>query len=234
MKTQIFITGGSGYIGSRLIKKLLEDGGYRIHALVRRGSENKLPEGCNIIYGNALDAGSYKNGIPNGSVFIHLVGVPHPSPAKKELFKKIDAVSIQQAVSAAKDRHVLHFIYLSVSQYPSVIMRDYQLVRAAGEALLKQSGFGASIIRPWYVLGPGHWWPVLLKPFFWLASLIPSWATKTKHFDTVTIEQMINILMVAIKNTADGIKHYEIEDIRQQHYRSYQLPAAFWAMPKVQ
>src|SRR6188474_37419 len=192
MKPQIFITGGSGYIGSRLIKKLLEEGGYRIHALVRRGSENKLPEGCNIIYGNALDAGSYKYGIPNGSVFIHLVGVPNPSPAKKELFKKIDWVSIQQAVSAARDRHVSHFIYLSVSQYPLRIMREYQLVRAAGEALLKQSGFGASII--------------------------PSWAAKAKHFDTVTIEQMINTLMVAVKNTAAGIKHYEIDDIRQQQY----------------
>lgn len=234
MKSQIFITGGSGYIGSRLIRALLEDGGYRVHALVRRGSENKLPEGCNIIYGNALDAGSYKNGIPKGSVFIHLVGVPHPSPAKKDLFKTIDGVSIQEAVKAALDRHVSHFIYLSVSQYPSGIMRNFQLTRAAGEALIEQSRIPASIIRPWYVLGPGHWWPVLLKPFFWLASLHPAWVAKAKHFDTITIQQMINTFLVAIKNTPGKTKYYEIEAIRQQQYQPYQLPAVVWAMPKVQ
>ena len=234
MKSQIFITGSSGYIGSRLIKTLLDDGGYRVHALVRRGSEDKLPAGCNIIYGNALDANSYKNGIPKGAVFIHLVGVPHPSPAKKDLFKSIDRVSIREAVNAASDRQVSHFIYLSVSQYPSAIMNNFQLTRAAGEALLEQSGIPSSIIRPWYVMGPGRWWPVLLKPFFWLASLNSSWVAKAKHFDTVTIQQMISTLMVAIKKTPAHIKYYEIEDIRQQQYQTYQLPAAFWAMPKVQ
>lgn len=234
MKTQIFITGGSGYIGSRLIKALLEDGGYRVYALVRRGSENKLPEGCDIVYGNALDANTYKFGVPRGSIFIHLIGVSHPSPAKKELFKKVDGVSIAEAVNAARERQVSHFIYLSVSPYPSGIMRDYQLVRAGGEALLEQSGLHVSFVRPWYVLGPGHWWPVLLKPVFWLASLNPAWAARAQHFDTVTIQQMINTLMMAVKSTPSHIKRYEIEDIRQQQYPCYQLPPAFWSMPKVQ
>ena len=234
MKSQIFITGGSGYIGSRLIKTLLEHGGYRVTALVRRGSEHKLPEGCNIIYGNALDANSYRNGIPRGSVFIHLVGVSHPSPAKKNLFKTVDGVSIQEAVKAAAVSHVSHFIYLSVSQYPSRIMRNFQHTRAEGEALLERSQIPATIIRPWYVLGNGHWWPILLKPFFWIASLYPSWSAKTNHFDTVTIQQLISTLMVAIKNTPAHTKYYEIEEIRQQQFQSYQLPAAFWAMPKVQ
>ena len=39
----IVITGGSGYIGSRLIKTLLKDGDFCIQAVVREGSEKKLP-----------------------------------------------------------------------------------------------------------------------------------------------------------------------------------------------
>jgi len=29
------------------------------------------------------------------------------------------------------------------------------------------------VVRPWYVLGPGHWWPYALVPFYWIAELLP-------------------------------------------------------------
>ena len=50
----IFITGGTGYIGTRLIKALLKEGDYHIKALARKGSEQKLPAGCEVVEGNAL------------------------------------------------------------------------------------------------------------------------------------------------------------------------------------
>ncbi len=135
----IFITGGTGYIGTRLIKALQREGGFRIKAVARKGSEQNLPAGCEVIPGNALSADSYQRLISPGSTFVHLVGVAHPSPSKKEQFKKIDLVSIQQAVRAAKLAGVSHFVYVSVSQYPSNIMKEYQMVRAEGERLLEQS-----------------------------------------------------------------------------------------------
>jgi nucleoside-diphosphate-sugar epimerase len=39
---KIFIAGGSGYLGSRLIPKLLERG-HEVTALVRKGSDEKNP-----------------------------------------------------------------------------------------------------------------------------------------------------------------------------------------------
>jgi len=152
----IFITGGTGYMGTRLIKAL-QNQEYVIRALVRKGSENKLPQGCEMITGNALDASSYQNKIEPLSTFVHLIGAAHPSPSKKEQFRKIDLVSIQEAVKAAMYANVSYFIYLGVSQYPTKIMKDFQEMRAEGERLLLQTGLKTSFIRPWYVLGPGHW-----------------------------------------------------------------------------
>ena len=110
MKQNIFITGSTGYIGSRLIKALLTENDYYIKALVRKGSENKISQGCEIVFGNALDAATYKDKIDRGCIFIHLIGVSHPSPRKKEAFKQIDLVSIQQAVKASVSAGVQHFI----------------------------------------------------------------------------------------------------------------------------
>jgi nucleoside-diphosphate-sugar epimerase len=41
---KIFLTGGTGYIGSRLIP-ILKQRGHELKALVRKGSEKKLPTG---------------------------------------------------------------------------------------------------------------------------------------------------------------------------------------------
>ncbi|HKX96014.1 MAG TPA: SDR family oxidoreductase, partial [Methylibium sp.] len=39
-----FVTGATGFIGKRLVKKLLERKGSTVHFLLRRESEGKLPE----------------------------------------------------------------------------------------------------------------------------------------------------------------------------------------------
>ncbi len=210
----VFITGGTGYIGTRLIRSLLTDGNFRIKALVRKGSEKKLPQGCEIIFGDALDAATYSSNIDAGSIFVHLVGVPHPSPAKKEQFRKIDLISVQEAVKAAATASVSRFIYLSVAMYPTKIMKDFQQVRAEGEALLLKQNFNTVFIRPWYVLGPGHWWPLLLKPFYLIAKLIPSKREAAQQLDTVTIRQMINTLVHAVKNPEQRNTVYDVPKIK--------------------
>ena len=46
-------------------------------------------------------------------------------------------------------------------------------MRSEGEALIRAAGLNATILRPWYVLGPGHRWPVVLIPAYWLAERLP-------------------------------------------------------------
>jgi len=83
MKEQrcVFIAGGTGYMGQRLIPRLMQRG-HEVRALVRPGSEEKLPNGCTAVIGNALDANSYADGISPADAFVQLVGVAHPSPCQ--------------------------------------------------------------------------------------------------------------------------------------------------------
>ena len=152
--SRVFITGGTGYLGSRLIPVLLRQG-CTVRALVRAGSERKLPRGCEVVIGNPLDRATFEHAIEPDSAFVQLVGVPHPSPAKAQQFYAIDLVSAKASIDAAAARAVDHFVYVSVAQ-PAPVMKAYQLSRAIAEGHLAQSGLTYSIIRPWYVLGPGH------------------------------------------------------------------------------
>jgi nucleoside-diphosphate-sugar epimerase len=67
--TPVFITGGPGYVGRPLIVALLERG-HSVHALVRPGSEARLPPGAEPV-GALVRAGETP---PTAGV--RIVGVP--------------------------------------------------------------------------------------------------------------------------------------------------------------
>jgi uncharacterized protein YbjT (DUF2867 family) len=209
---RIFITGGTGYMGSRLIP-LLVARGKEVVALVRPGSERKLPDGCKAVVGGALDGASYEQHLAGCDTFIQLVGVAHPSPAKAKEFVAIDQRSGIETIRAAKRAGLAHFIYVSVA-HPAPAMHAYIAARSACEAELESSGLNATILRPWYVLGPGHRWPYALIPFYWLAERIPSTREGARRLGLVTVEQILRALAGAVEHPATGVSIIEVPGIR--------------------
>ena len=131
MKRCVFVAGGTGYLGRPLIERLLRRG-HEVRALARAGSERRLPVGCQVIAGNALDPNSYVGEIAPADVFIQLVGVAHPSPAKGEQFRQVDRTAGLSALKAPIPSAVRHFVYLSVA-YPAPVMKAYiELRRVRG------------------------------------------------------------------------------------------------------
>lgn len=211
-KHSVFITGGTGYLGRPLITELLRRG-HEVRALVRPGSESKLPQGCKVVFGNALDASSYASQIAPADTFVQLVGVPHPSPAKAAEFRSIDLVAGTQAIQAAAKIPVQHFIYLSVA-HPAPMMKAYIEVRMECEALLRQSGMNVTILRPWYVLGPGHVWPYALIPMYKLAEILPVTREGARRLGLVKLAQMVQALTDAVERPATGQRIVEVPEIR--------------------
>jgi len=216
----VFITGGTGYMGQSLITALTARG-HQVRALVRRSSEqrseqcpeHRLHPGCTPVVGNALDAATYSASVRPCDTFVHLVGVSHPSPAKAEQFRTIDQVSLEAAVAAATEARVSHFVYVSVAQ-PAPVMRVYQEVRAACERTIRASGMNATILRPWYVLGPGHRWPYALIPFYWIMEQVPKFREGARRLGLVTLQQMIQALQAAVENPATGVQVLDVPAIR--------------------
>ena len=209
---RVFIAGGTGYIGRPLIQALLQDG-LNVRALARPGSESKLPAGCTPVVGDALDVSSYQAQVAPADTFVHLVGVAHPGPGKAQQFRAIDLKSIEAAVTAARAAAVRHFIYVSVA-HPAPVMQDYIAVRTRGEELIRDAGLNATILRPWYVLGPGHWWPYALLPIYALMETIPATREGATRLGLVKHRQMVAALRRAVHTPVDGIAVRNVKDIR--------------------
>jgi uncharacterized protein YbjT (DUF2867 family) len=210
---KIFIAGGTGYLGSRLIPKLLERG-HDVTALVRKGSEKKITEGCKIIFGNVLNENTYKDSISPADTFIHLVGVAHPSPSKAELFRTIDLPAARASINAAVSSGIQHFVYLSVA-HPASVMKAYVQTRIEAEQMIRDSGMKATFLRPWYVLGPGHRWAYALLPMYWLFERLPSFKESALRLGLVTLPQMIAALVIAVEYPANDIRVVDVPQIRK-------------------
>lgn len=208
----VFITGGTGYVGSRVASLLLSRG-HQVRALVRRGSENKLPPGCEPIVGDPLRRETYASQIAPSEAFIHLVGVPHPSPSKAKEFVAVDLKSVEEAVVAATSAGIKHFVYMSVA-HPAPVMKAYIEVRERCEALIRATGLHATILRPWYVLGPGHRWPYVLKPIYWLLEQIPSTRASSQRLGMVTLDQMVRAIVAATESNGTGVHIVPVPEIR--------------------
>ena len=139
--------------------------------------------------------------------------MPRPSPAKARQFREIDLVSGHASVEAARAAGVRHFVYVSVAQ-PAPLMKAYQEVRAEVEAALRDSGVPATVLRPWYVLGPGHRWPYLLKPFYQLCERLPRTRETALRLGFVTHAQMTAALLRAVEDPAQDFRLVTVPDIR--------------------
>lgn len=214
----MFITGATGYVGSRLAAALVERG-HPVKALVRPPSLSRLPAGCEPIVGDALHGLSYAGSIAHSHTFIHLVGVSHPGPAKAQDFLKVDLASVDAAVAAALVSDIRHFIYVSVA-HPAPVMKAYVAARQKAEEIIRGSGIPATIVRPWYVLGPGHRWPYLLLPAYSLLRWIPATRESARRLGMVTLGQMVAALVHAVEDPVDGgVRIIDVPAIRQSGSR---------------
>jgi uncharacterized protein YbjT (DUF2867 family) len=209
----VFITGGTGFLGRNLAAALVRRG-HQVRALVRPGSQGRSPAGCEIVTGDPLDAASFRHLIGTGAdTFVQLVGVSHPSPAKAPLFRSVDLAAAKAGVDAASNEGIRHFIYVSVA-HPAPVMREYIAARLEAEELIRAARVNATILRPWYVLGPGRRWPLVLMPLYWIFGALPQTRDSSRRLGLVTASQMIEAMVCSVEQPPTGIRVLEVPQIR--------------------
>ncbi len=210
---RVFLTGSTGYLGRATSAALLARG-HTVDALCRASAKDRVANGATPVVGDPLDAATYVSALRPDHVVVHLVGTPKPAPWKAESFQRVDLGSVQQLARATAQSPVSHIVYVSVAQ-PAPAMHAYIDARRRAETVLHETRIPLTILRPWYVLGPGHRWPVALVPMYWIAERIPSLRDGARRLGLVTLTQMVVALVRAAETAGSESRLVEVPQIRR-------------------
>ncbi len=151
---RVFVTGGTGFVGRETVIRL-HAAGHKIRCLVRKGSENKLPElkGLELVSGDATNRDSL-SGVLNGcDAIIHLIGIIRELPRQGITFAREHVEATRNIVELATESGITRFLHMSANNVAKDAATGYQTTKWQSEQLVQGSGLDWTIFRPSIIFG---------------------------------------------------------------------------------
>jgi len=147
---KLAITGGTGFVGGRLIELALA-AGHEVNALTRRPQDPR--DGVTWVKG-ALDDQASLERLANGAdALVHVAGVINaPDPAG---FEASNVTGTSAVLAAAEHAEIKRFVHVSSLAARKPKLSAYGASKAGSEALVSASSLPYAIVRPPAVYGPG-------------------------------------------------------------------------------
>ncbi len=194
----VLVTGGTGFVGATTLRALLA-AGHTVSALVRPGSERKLPSHvrCRAIAGDPLNVDDVVRAITGCDAVVHMVGIRREQIRRTGLdYRDVDVASVGVMVRAMQAMGVRRLLLLSAG---AIGKSRYVRCKAEAERIALDAGLDVSIWRPSFILGPGQQWPILMEPIIALLGLIPGHVGDTaSRARAVRLEQLAASMVWAL------------------------------------
>jgi nucleoside-diphosphate-sugar epimerase len=156
---RIVVTGGTGFIGRRVVRRLLESGGDEV-AVTTRDPGGRDPFGgrVELVQAFAGDPLSLGKAFTRADVVVHAIQFPnHPveDPSKGRTYMEVDAAGTEVAVQTARRLGVRRFVYFSGAGAGQGRPQPWFRAKDIAEKAIRESGLEHGILRPSWIYGPG-------------------------------------------------------------------------------
>jgi nucleoside-diphosphate-sugar epimerase len=146
----IAITGGTGFVGSRLIALAVE-AGHAVRALTRREQAERAH--LEWVAGDLGDMAALARLCDGADAVIHVAGVVN-APTR-EGFAAGNIHGTRNVLAAAEGAGVRRFVHVSSLAAREPAMSDYGWSKAEAERLVEDSLLDTAMVRPPAIYGPG-------------------------------------------------------------------------------
>ena len=148
-KSKILVTGATGFIGTRLVKHLLE-AGYPLRCLSRR-QDPDLPEGVETVRADLRERSSLDKALEGIDTAYYLV---HSLDAGESRFARRERIAARNFVEAADQARIKRVIYLSGLGNDEALSKHLRS-RQEVERILQSGHFKTTVLRAAIVIGAG-------------------------------------------------------------------------------
>ncbi len=169
---RILVTGGGGFLGGALVRRLVEEG-HQVRSFSRKDYPELRELGVETLQGDIRDFKAVLEACQGCDVVFHVaakVGIWGPS----EEFYSVNVEGTKNVIEACQKTHVHCLIYTSSPSvvfdgldlegvdesipYPETYLSDYPRTKAEAELLVKKASnkrLKTAILRPHLIWGPG-------------------------------------------------------------------------------
>jgi NADH dehydrogenase len=157
----VAIAGGSGFIGSAIVRRLAPIPGLRLRVLTRNPEKARAaiagPETIEFVAADVSDPSALAAAIAGADTIVNAVqfdGYPIENPARGLTFNRVDYGGTVALIAAAKAAGVPNFIYISGAAADERSPNPAFRAKGRAERALRESGLTYTILRPSLVYGP--------------------------------------------------------------------------------
>ncbi len=223
-KMRLLVTGATGYIGGRLVTRLLEEG-YTVRILVRDAQRlrgRSWSDRVEIVKGNIFDIDTLAPALAGIDVAYYLVH----SMAGSDNFEQQDIVAAQNFGKACRDANVQRILYLGGLGDPAANLSEHLRSRQQTGAALTEAGVPVTEFRAAVVVGAGS---ISFEMIRYLTERVPLMVCPRWVFNRIqpiSIGNVLDYLVAALKTPESSGRVIEIGGADVQTYATMMLTYA--------
>lgn len=210
-RTRIFVTGGSGFVGSRLLEALGRLG-RPISVLDRSGSSQGRSSDAtpfDVVAGNLLEPSSYSEALRAAHTVIHLAALTGRA-SRKEHFR-VNAEGTETLLKQCRDAGVRRVLFVSsiAVTFADLAHYHYAQAKVRAEEAVRRSGLSFAILRPTMIFGQGS---AVLGRLSALATLpvVPVFGTGRPVVQPIHVDDVVAAIVTILEHDMFSGETFEI------------------------
>ena len=213
----ILVTGGTGFVGSHLIKRMRQDN-LPVRALVRNPEKAQALRdlGVEVVVGDVSDKVSLEKAVLGIERVVHLVGIIQEAPGVT--FQRVHVDGTRNLVEAARKAGVRHFLFQSALGTRANAKSQYHRTKWEAEEIVRNSGIPSTILRPSLIYGPGDQFTIRLADMIRLSPILPIIGSGRSKLQPLFVSDAVACIVKAVSGDAYLNEHYEIGGPEQLTY----------------
>ncbi len=191
----ILVTGGAGFIGQRLIRRLVDEG-REIRTLIRPSAQTpQLPQGVPVeaTISSLADTRGLRAALVGVEIVFHLAGVTWSDPSPNIL--ATEGNGTRNLLEAAQDAGVKRLVYMS--HLDADRAAAFPLLKAKGiaEEFIRQQTIPYTILRSGLTFGPGdHFTTGIAKLMAYVPRIFPIPSDGEMLLQPIWVEDLVSCL----------------------------------------